>query len=148
MSARSAFLILAVGLLTASCSEKPAPAKAERTESEQPPREDEIAEDCVAFVRATKVASATPGSDCPGCAAEGAEVLAFREMKLEQISCSADCCQVSVTVRAVFNEGPAGAITGGLTAWISPEQRLEYAKGRAPEGEQVYRVKIIYKRAA
>jgi hypothetical protein len=150
MSVRSAFLILAVGLLTASCSEKPAPVKtekeSERSESEQQPREDEVAEDCVAFVRATKVAATAPGKDCPTCSTEAAEVLAFREMKMERISCSADTCQVSVTIRAVFNQGAGGTITGGLTAWIPPEQRLEYAKGNAPAGEQVYRVNIVYKR--
>jgi hypothetical protein len=46
----------------------------------------------------------------------------------------------------VFNSGPAGTITGGLTAWIPQEQRLQYSNGHAPEGEQVYRVKITYKR--
>jgi hypothetical protein len=100
----------------------------------------------VAFLRATKVAPEARGTDCPGCAAEGAEVFAFREMKMERISCSDDSCQVSVSVRAVFNQGPAGTITGGLTAWIPPEQRLEFSKGHAPEGDQVYRVKITYKR--
>jgi hypothetical protein len=151
MSGRSAFLILALGLLTVSCSEKSAPLEAakesERSESERQPREDEVGEDCVAFVRATKVAATVPGSDCPSCAADGAEVLAFREMKMEQISCSDDTCQASVTIRAVFNQGAGGTITGGLTAWISPEQRLEYSKGHAPAGEQIYRVKIVYKRA-
>ena len=151
MSVRSAFLILALGLVLASCSKKSAPEKAEqeaeRTETEQQPREDEVAEDCVAFVRATKVAPEVPGTACPGCAAEGAEVLAFRAMKMERISCSRDSCEVSVALRAFFNRAPAGTITGGLTAWISPEQRLEYAKGHAPEGEQTYHVKIIYKRA-
>jgi hypothetical protein len=150
MSARFAFLIVAMGLLTASCSEKratpvEAERKTERSESEQP-REDEIAEDCLAFVRATKVASSKPGADCPGCAAESTEVLAFREMKVERISCSADSCQVSVEIRAEFNRSPGGTIAGGLTAWIPPEQRLEYSRGHAPEGDQNYRVKIIYKR--
>ena len=150
MSVRSAFLILALGFFTASCSHKPAPLEAEkeseRSESERQPREDEVAEDCVAFVRATKIAGTTPGSDCPSCAAEGAEVLAFRAMKMEQISCSGDTCHAAVTIRAVFNQGAGGTITGGLTAWIPPEQRLEFAKGHAPAGEQIYRVKIVYKR--
>ena len=150
MSTRFVFLILALGLAAASCSEKRAPGKAEpeaeRTETEAQPREDKVAEDCVAFVRATKVASVIPRIDCPGCAAEGAEVLGFQEMRMERISCSADTCQVSVSIRAVFNRAPGGTITGGLTAWIPPEQRLEFSKGHAPEGDQSYRVKIIYKR--
>jgi hypothetical protein len=151
MSARFAFLIFAMGLLTASCSEKRATAvederKTERSESDQQPREDEIAQDCLAFVRATKVASSKPGADCPGCAAESTDVLAFREMKVERISCSADSCQVSVAIRAEFNRSAGGTVAGGLTAWIPPEQRLEYSRGQAPEGDQSYRVKIIYKR--
>ena len=151
MSIRSAFLILSLGLLTVACSEKPAPVKAEkeseRSESERQPREDEVAEDCVAFVRATKVAATASGTDCPTCSTEGAEVLAFREMKLERISCSADTCQAWVTIRAVFNQAAGGTITGGLTAWIPAEQRLEYSKGRVPAGDQIYRVKIVYKHA-
>lgn len=157
MSVRSAFLILAVGLLAASCSEKPAPVKAvqetertetERTETEQQPREDEIAEACVAFVRATKVVPQAPASDCPGCSAQGSELLAFRQMRMERVSCTADSCEITVTLRAFFNRTPAGTITGGLTAWISPEQRLQYLNGHPPEGEQAYRVKIIYKRTS
>jgi hypothetical protein len=51
-----------------------------------------------------------------------------------------------VTIRASFNPGAGERIAGGLTAWISPEQRSEYLSGRMPSGEQVYRVKITYKR--
>src|SRR3954447_4111281 len=69
-SAPAFLLIVIATLLTASCSEKPAASKTEvereRTEGEQQPREDEIAEDCVAFVRATKLAPPAPDADCPG----------------------------------------------------------------------------------
>ena len=159
MSARYAAILLAASLVTVSCSEKPAPVKpqpeaekkepekkeAVKEETEKQPREDEIAEDCLAFLRATRIFPKT-AADCPGCSAEGTEVLAFRQMRMDQISCSPDNCEVAVTLRAVFNPAPAGTISGGLTAWIPQEQRLEYLNGHPPEGEQVYRVKIIYKR--
>ena len=141
MNARRAALILVAGLVIASCSEKP---KSESKESESQPREDEIAEDCVAFVRATKVAPAQ--AECAGCSNEGAEVLAFQQLHTDRVSCSAAACEVTVTLRASFNSGTKGTISGGLTGWIPPEQRQNYLNGRTPEGEQVYRVKIIYKR--
>lgn len=67
-------------------------------------------------------------------------------MRVDRISCSDNNCDVVVTLRAAFNPGPAGTISGGLTAWIPQEQRLAYLNGHAPEGEQSYRVKITYKR--
>jgi hypothetical protein len=143
-------LLFAASLIAASCSEKSAPLKPESEvatkENGQQPREDEVAEDCVALLRATKIVPPVPGADCPGCSANGAEVLAFRQMRMDRISCSANSCEIAVTLRVAFNPAPAGTITGGLTAWISQEQRLEYLHGHPPEGEQVYRVKIIYKR--
>jgi hypothetical protein len=158
-SARCAVILLAAGFVTGSCSEKAAPVKsqpearkeeankeeARKEETEEQPREEEIAEACVAFLRATKIFPKT-AADCPGCAAEGTEILAFRQMRMERISCSPDTCEVAATLRAVFNPAPAGTITGGLTAWISQEQRLQYLNGHPPEGEQVYHVKIIYRR--
>src|SRR4051794_29635579 len=142
VSAPAFLVILTATLLSASCSEKPAASKAdverERTEIEQQPREDEIAEACVAFVRATKVVPQVRASDCPGCSAGGSELLAFRQMQVERISCSADNCEVTVRLRAAFNPGSAGTITGGLTAWIPQEQRLEYLNGHSPVGEQIY----------
>jgi hypothetical protein len=146
-------LILAVSLFTISCSEKQAPTRAEaesetdKKETDEEPREDEIAEDCVAFVRATKVVPQVPVGDCPGCTVQGSDALAFREMKVQGISCSANC-EVTVTLRVAFNPAPAGTVSGGLTAWISQEQRLQYLNGKPPEGEPVYRVKITYKRTA
>jgi hypothetical protein len=149
MNARRAALLFAASLIFASCSEKPEPSKSESEveakESEEKPREDQVAEDCVAFVRATKTVPET-AADCPGCSGQGAEVLAFREMRMERISCSGQSCELTVTLRAVFNPAPAGTISGGLTAWIPQEQRLQYLNGHAPEGDQFYRVKIIYKR--
>ena len=150
-SSAPAFLVLVIAsVVVASCSDKPAPSKAEaeteQSESEQQPHEDEIGEDCVGFVRATRIVPQAPAADCPGCSREGSEIFAFRQMRLERISCSAESCEATVTLRVAFNPAPAGTISGGLTAWISPEQRAQYLNGQAPEGEQVYRVKIIYKR--
>jgi len=150
-------------MISASCSEKSAPAREKNSstpgatrapgtevaesETDRQPREDEIGEDCVAFVRSTKVVPAqAPTADCPGCPAGGAEILSFRQMKMDRISCSGDTCTVLVTISAVFKPGAGERIAGGLTAWISPEQRSEYLSGRPPSGEQAYRVKIIYKR--
>jgi len=150
LNARWCALIFAAVLVAASCSEKPTPSKAEseteRTENEQQPREEEIAEDCVAFVRATKIVPAEGGADCPGCSGEGSEVLSFRQMRVDRIACSSTACEVTVTLHASFNSGLRGTIGGGLTGWIPEQQRLEYLNGQAPEGEQDYRVKINYQR--
>src|SRR2546423_632154 len=138
-----AIFIVLGGLIVASCSEKPRSESASK-EIEVQPREDEIAEDCAAFVRATKILPAIP--ECANCSGDAREALAFRQLRVDRVSCSADACEVTVTLRAAFNPGPAGTISGGLTAWISSEQRQECLNGRTPEGEQVYPVKIIYKR--
>jgi hypothetical protein len=69
-------------------------------------------------------------------------------MKTERISCSGDTCTVLVTIRVSFNPGAGERIAGGLTAWISPEQRSAYLSGHTPSGEQAYRVQITYKRRA
>ena len=111
------------------------------------PDEDQIAEDCVAFVRATKIAPAqTASTDCLGCSVAGTEVFAFRGMKTNSVSCSEDSCSVLVTIRAVFLSGSGKAISGGLTAWIPPETRSEYLRGQVPSGERTYQVQITYKR--
>jgi hypothetical protein len=163
MKIRRAALIVVAGIITASCSEKSAPEREKQSspseatrepgpeiakgEDELQPREDEIEEDCLAFVRSTRIVSAqAPSADCPGCPAAGAEVLAFRQAKTDRISCSGDTCTVLVTIRVSFKPGTGERITGGLTAWISPEQRSEYLSGRTPAGEQAYRVRITYKR--
>ncbi|HWM25177.1 MAG TPA: hypothetical protein VNP98_10160 [Chthoniobacterales bacterium] len=163
MKIRRAALIVVAGIITASCSEKSAPDREKHSNSaeatrapalevaeaadELQPREGKIAKECVAFVRSTKVVPApAPTAGCPGCPAGDAEVLTFRQMKMDRISCSGDTCTVLVTIRVSFKPGTGERIAGGLTAWISPEQRSEYLGGRTPAGEQAYRVKITYKR--
>lgn len=164
---RRAALIFVLGIVTASCSDKSAPdsrkaldtseappeqarepgsRKVER-EGELQPDEDQIAEDCAAFVRSTKVVpTRAVNTDCPGCPAAGTPILAFRGMKTDSVSCSGETCTVVATIRAVFNPGSGETITAGLTAWIPPEQRSAYLKGQTPLGEQAYRVQITYKR--
>ena len=143
MNARWAAVIFVGAFVVASCSEKPRSESASK-ENEAQPHEDEIAEDCVAFVRATKIVPANP--ECAGCSGDAREALAFRQMRVDRISCSAASCEITVTLRAVFNPGPGGTFSGGLTGWISQEQRQEYLNGHTPGGEQVYPVKITYKR--
>ena len=160
MDVRRAILLVVAGIISASCSEKSAPnreksldAKREpdsavaKDHKERQPDADNIAEDCLNFVRLTKILpTQSPTADCPQCPPAGADVLAFRQVKTDQISCSGDTCTVLVTVRVAFNPGAGERIAGGLTAWISPEQRSAYLKGQTPPGEQAYRVKITYKR--
>jgi hypothetical protein len=157
MEIRHVVLILVAGIITASCSEKSTEKHSElkrdsdsavaKEEDESQPGEEEIAEHCVAFVRSTKVVSAqTPAAGCPGCPPAGAEVLAFRQMKTERISCSGETCNVLVAIRVSFVPGAGERIDGGLAAWISPEQRKAYLSGQTPSGEHTYRVQITYKR--
>ena len=149
MNPRWAVRIFVAGFAIASCSEKSTPPKSssesENREKESQPDKDQIAEDCVAFVQATKVSPAN-SADCPACSVEQSPALAFREMHMDRISCTAIACEATVTLRAVFNEAAKGTISGGLTAWISAEHRQEFLNGHPPESEQVYRVKITYKR--
>ena len=157
------FIVFVASAVTASCDRKPDTARAndspkehaqsseKETEDERQPREDEIAEHCVAFVRATKVVPArSPSDDCPDCAAtaEAGELLTFQEFRVDRISCSDDTCTAIVTIRATFNPTPPGPVAGGLTAWLSPEQRNGYLTGHPPTGEQAFPVKVIYKRNA
>jgi|ERR1043166_1278686 len=158
---RRAAFIFVVGIIIASCSEKLAPdretkkSEASREQmresevqtEERQPGEDKIAQDCVAFVGATRVVPARAASaDCPACPAAGTEVFAFRHMKTDSVSCSGDTCTVLVTIRVVFNPGAGERIAGGLIAWIPPEQRSAYLSGHTPSGEQAYHVQITYKR--
>src|SRR5439155_1579244 len=118
--------ICVAGIITASCSEKPAPDRekdsseasrelvreSEVKTEELQPGEDKIGEDCVAFVRSTKVVPARAASaDCPGCRAGGTDLLAFRHMKTDSVSCSGDTCTVLVTIRALFHDS-GGRNTG------------------------------------
>jgi hypothetical protein len=165
MNIRRAALIFVAAIITASCSEKSAPDRGNDANTSEAPRElvrksevetgadelqppeDKIGEDCVAFVRSTKVVPARAAStDCPGCPAAGTDLLTFRHMKTDAVSCSGDTCTVVVTIFSVFNPGSGETIAGGLTAWIPPEQRSAYLSGRTPSGEQAYRVQITYKR--
>jgi hypothetical protein len=165
MKSWRASLILAAGLITASCSEGPATdggkaasdaAREQVRESpaQTPPRADapprpgegKIGRDVVAFVRATRIVPATgAGADCPGCPPGGTEVVTMREMKTDAVSCSGDTCNVVVTIRAVFNPGSGERMAGGLTAWIPPEQRSAYLSGQTPADEQTFRVQITYR---
>ena len=72
-------------------------------------------------------------------------MLTLRRMKTDSVSCSDDTCTVLVTIRAMFNPGAGERIAGGLTGWISPEQRSAYLRGHTPSGEQTYHVRITYK---
>ena len=158
MHIRCVLIILVPAMITASCSEKSAIEKhsemkrepdpvVAKVDDESQPHQEEIEEHCVAFVRSTKVVSAqTPTADCPGCPSAGAEVLAFRQMKTDRISCSGDTCNVLVTIRVSFNPAAGERMAGGLTAWISPGERNAYLSGQTPSGEQAYRVQITYKR--
>ncbi len=165
MDIRRAALIFVAGIITVACSEKSVLDREKDTNTSEAPRElvresgvktggdelqpgeDKIGEDCAAFVRSTKVVPARAAStDCPGCPAGGTDVLSFRHMKTDAVSCSGDTCTVVVTIRAVFNPGSGETLAGGLTGWIPPEQRSAYLSGHTPSGEQTYRVHITYKR--
>jgi hypothetical protein len=160
-----AALIFVAAIITASCSEKSAANRekdsnvpetrreivsevetAEHADEFQPDK-DQIEEDCATFVRSTKVLPARAAATvCPGCPAGGTAVLAFRGVKQDSVSCSDATCNVLVTIRAVYNTGSGERITGGLTAWLPPEERNEYLSGHTPSGEQTYHVQITYKR--
>jgi hypothetical protein len=163
-----------VGLLTASCSKKAESDREEKRdrvadksdsdrnsreseeegagegEEEDRPESQDIGEDCVALLRATTVASRNPanGGDCPTCPAGGAapEVLKFTAVKIDRTSPSGATCEVFAKISGTFNPSLGGEIVGGLTGWISPEQRAQYARGETPTGEQVYPVHITYRR--
>jgi hypothetical protein len=123
----------------------------EAEKHEARPDEQEIGEDCVAFVRSTTIAPTTAGGGpCPTCPKGGppTEVLRFNGIHIERISSAGATCVVDATLRATFNPSAGGTIAGGLAAWISPEQRAQYARGETPPGEQAYRVKITYRRGA
>jgi hypothetical protein len=165
MNLRRAVLVVAVAGIATSCSESAPPAR-ENAASEAPreqtpnsqapaagggdelqPRQAKIERDSAALVRGTKVIPApAAASDCPGCPTGGTDVLTFRQMKTDSITCSGDTCTVVVTIRAEFNPGSGERVAGGLTAWIPPEQRDAYLSGHTPPGEQAFRVQITYRR--
>jgi len=119
-----------------------------RDDNDARPAEDEIAEDCVAFVHTTKIIPPNDaGVDCPGCTAgaAGADALSFQQFELNRITCSPTTCNAEVVVRAAFNPG-VGIIAGGLAAWLTPEHRAAYLQGKAPTGPQTFAVKVTYQR--
>jgi hypothetical protein len=155
-------LIFITCILAASCSKKSAlnpetdtntsealrEAKAESAQDkdEQQPDRDRIEEDCATFVRSTRVIPARTATNCPTCPAGGTPILAFRGMNTDAVSCSGDTCTVIATIHAAYIPGSGERVSGGLTGWLSPEQRSAYLNGKAPSGEQTYRVQIIYRR--
>ena len=161
MNIRHVPLILLAGIFLASCSDKPAPdrgsdapgdsqrvappEKRSGEETPRPPSESTIGKDSVKLVRGTKVVPAEAPRDCPGCPAGETEVVTFRRVQTDAVSCSGDTCTVVVTIHAVFNPGSGTTFSGGLTAWIPPEQRAAYLNGQTPAGEKAYRVQITYK---
>ncbi len=121
----------------------------EADEAEAAPENEEIGEDCVAFLRATRATSAAPGTaDCPQCPTSDTrpEVLHFEHFEVNRISSSEGACQVAVTIHARFNKSAGGRIVGGLIGWISPDKREQYERGETPAGSQVYKVSVIYQR--
>ena len=116
-------------------------------EDESQPDSDQIGEDCVGFVRATRTVSGDgKNSECPECPAQGNEVLKFEAAKVERVSPSGPGCEVDVAIRATFNPSTSREITGGLVGWIPAEQRTQYLRGLIPSGQQVYHVTITYRR--
>lgn len=160
-------LAVIVAVLMLSCSEKrsateaaeeksseQAKAKslrehdADEEENETQPEAPDVVEDCIAFLRLTKAGPNDAGAgQCPTCPASdsGVEVLTVRDVKVNKIECAGESCEVDATLRVVFNESHGGEIRGGLTGWITPGQKEEYAKGKTPAGEQIYKLKINYR---
>lgn len=161
MNIRRVTLLFLAAVMMLACSRKPDPnakgnvatdAEAEHSEAEMDevkPPQDVIAEDCVAFLRSTKTVTVNGANpDCPQCpaATDSEEVLKFNDIRVNRVIPSGATCQVDVTMRATFNPSTRKEITGGLTAWISPEQRAAYLRGEVPSGLQVYNVKVVYRR--
>ncbi|MGI8438225.1 MAG: hypothetical protein ACR2NX_15225 [Chthoniobacterales bacterium] len=164
--------LAAAALLLASCSKRSGSGRAEEsgkeraeahevvrakgeasaekeTEKREGPEPEEIGEDCVAFLRSTK--AVPPGhenKDCLQCEATEAsvEVLKFNDFEIDRVAASETKCEVAVRLHAQFNPSVGGKIVGGLTGWISPEHRAQYARGETPAGEQIYDLKVVYAR--
>jgi hypothetical protein len=103
-------------------------------------------DDCLAFVAATRSASAKPGNTCSTCPANVESKQVFKPIGIDitRISGAGNRCEANATIRVAFNPTTGQPITGGLVGWISPQQRDEWQHGKAPPGEQVYRVKVTY----
>jgi hypothetical protein len=135
-------LVSTVVILVACC------ATVIAAEPERQPSRDEIIDGCLAFVAATRSASAKKDGTCATCPGAGESKDVFKPvgMDVTQISCSGNRCEVNATIRVTFNPSTGQAITGGLVGWVSPEQRNQWLHGETPSGEQVYHVKITYVR--
>jgi hypothetical protein len=113
------------------------------------PDSDQIGEDCVAFLRATRAVSPQKGSGvCPQCPAgdNNPEVFQFQSFKIGKIAAADGSCQVDVVIQARFNPSAGGTISGGLVGWISQGDRKDYAAGKTPTGLRTYRVGVVYRR--
>lgn len=128
--------------------------ESDEEEDEEKPDVGDVGEDCVAFVLATKTPATQPAAadnaSCPTCPPTGdaTEVLRVEDVKVDRITPTNGACQVAVRIFARFNPSHGGSIVGGLTGWITPEQREQYARGETPEGQQIYHVNITYRRNA
>jgi hypothetical protein len=124
-------------------------AKQASREMQGMPEPDQIGEDCVAFLRATKaVPPNRANGNCPQCptSTNDPEVLQFNNFEIKKASLSENGCRVDVEIGARFNPSAGGTIVGGLIGWISPEQRKQYSLGQTPAGLQHYAVKVFYRR--
>lgn len=133
--------------LSSSASGENAGQAAGETDAE--PDAYQIGEDCVAFLRSTKTIARNGGNtDCVQCPVSETthEVLKFDHMQVDRVSVSGATCEITVRILATFNPSRGEAIFGGLTGWISPEQRLAYSRGETPSGQQAYTVKVTYRR--
>ncbi len=174
MNVRRVILIAVAAVVTVSCSEKSSSDRNRKredakeklrqelrssasgenagqvaAETDAEPDASQIGEDCVAFLRSTNTVAPNRGNtDCPECPVSEAthEVLKFDHMQIDRVSFSGSTCDVTVRILATFNPSRGEAIVGGLTGWISPEQRLAYSRGETPSGQQVYTVKVTYRR--
>jgi hypothetical protein len=141
---------------TAEASERGSDADEERErregeEAENAPESSDIGEDCVAFLRSTKIAppKANDGT-CPQCPAadSASQVLRFENVTIDRVRPSGENAEVDVHIFATFMPSRAGTIRGGLTGWIPAEQRAAYERGDTPQGQQTYAVRITYRRDA
>ncbi len=108
-----------------------------------------VEEDCVAFLRATTAGHAQGVKpDCPTCppSAPAPEVLQIDHVQIDQFLPADKTCTVSVQIFATFKPSAGGEIVGGLTGWITPDQKARYARGETPVGQQIYPVKALYRR--
>lgn len=163
--------LVVIGLSIRSCGRKPAtesdrtaqhsaekPAReaesgadresAEEEEAEKAPDSGDIGEDCIAFLRATKIAPPhAETSNCPLCpeTKSAEEVFQFNDVKIDRVV-PGETAEVDVRIFATFKPSHGGVIGGGLTAWIPSEERTRYEHGELPTGQQVYRVRITYRR--